>query len=99
MNIYLDDFLDPPFFDENGNWAEDYWTTVRNATEAIRLVETGKVEFIDFDHDMGEDGTGYDVAKRIEELAAKGEIPPISYKIHSGNMLKTMCQTPPCINI
>lgn len=41
------------------------------AQEAIDILKTGKVGLISFDHDLGEpeNGTGYDVAKWIEEMA------------------------------
>ena len=84
MKIFLDDIRDPPLFDRvTGERLT--WTVVRTAEEAISLVEAGKVTFISFDHDLGYGLSGYDVAKRIEELAHSGAINPIDYAIHSAN--------------
>jgi hypothetical protein len=85
MRIYLDDTRDPPLFDANGELT--HWHVCRTAREAIKFIEGGEVSFISFDHDLGEDLTGYDVAKRIEELAFAGSLSPIDYSIHSGNLI------------
>jgi hypothetical protein len=84
MRIYLDDERDPPTKDRFGEPLPE-WTVVRTAQEAIALVATGQVEFIDFDHDLGTKLTGYDVAQYIELLAVDNLIPPIGFAIHSGN--------------
>jgi len=57
-----------------------------DAESLLPYIEAGEVAAIDFDHDLGNGMTGYDLAKRIEELAATGKIPPITYYIHSGNI-------------
>jgi hypothetical protein len=46
-----------------------------------------RTTLISLDHDLGaeENGTGYDVAKFIEEAAYKGTLPPIEVRIHSAN--------------
>lgn len=75
MFIFLDDLRDPP----KGA------VLCRTAAEAIRLVETGQVARISFDHDLGEGPTSYDVAKRMEELVAGGRIPMLRWSIHSAN--------------
>lgn len=86
VRIYLDDRLSAPLFDRNGEpYPEGYWTEVQTAEEAIKLIDTGQVEFIDFDHDLGRKLSGYDVAKHVEQLAVEGSILPIEYHIHSGN--------------
>jgi hypothetical protein len=66
---------------------------VKTASAAIELLKTGKVEKISLDHDLGDaqNGTGYDVAKWIEEHAfhySRGYddgIPRIQTSIHSQN--------------
>jgi len=60
---------------------------LRTASECIALLETEQVDFISFDHDLGndEDGTGYDVAKFIEERVVRGTMEPIEYSVHSAN--------------
>jgi hypothetical protein len=85
MRIFLDDIRDPPKFDavtgEPIKW--DY--VCRNAIQAIALIESGGVEFISFDHDLGTELTGYDVACHIEASAIARGIKPPDYAIHSAN--------------
>jgi len=85
MNLFLDDVRNPPLFDTYGDPIE--WTIVRTASECIKIIVTGKVKFLSFDHDLGNDidGTGYDVAKFIEAGAYREELEPIDYAIHSAN--------------
>jgi hypothetical protein len=85
MRVYLDDVRNPPLFDTLGKQLD--WVIVRTASECIDLIKSGGVEFISFDHDLGndEDGTGYDVAKFIEKSVAMGDFDPINYSIHSAN--------------
>lgn len=87
MRIFLDDLRDPPLFDKlTGDLAQ--WDHVcRTAKEAIALVETGKVTFISFDHDLGDGMDGIAVANCIERLAVTDKIPPIDYDLHSGNVV------------
>jgi len=86
MKLYLDDEREPPMFDRLTGEVEN-WTLVKTAEEAIKLIETGQVEFISFDHDLGPGLTGYDVAKRIERLVAEGKIKPPNYALHTGNIV------------
>lgn len=79
MKLFLDDVrATPEGFDRRA------WT----AYEAIDLLKTGEVDFISFDHDLGEPGagTGHDVALWIEREAytnPKFVIP--QWTIHSAN--------------
>lgn len=71
----------------------DIW--IKTAEEAIELIEAGGVGFMSFDHDLGfntktmmcDKGVknGYDVAKRVEELAAEGTLPRFGWAVHSMN--------------
>lgn len=77
MKVFLDDERVTP-----EGWTRVYWPH-----EAIRLLESGVVEEISLDHDLGDDarGTGYDVILWIEEaVALRGFRPPKIY-IHSAN--------------
>jgi MoaA/NifB/PqqE/SkfB family radical SAM enzyme len=85
MRVFLDDIRDPPKHDRLTGEKLVWDRVIRNGGEAIELVEKGLVTFMSFDHDIGFDYTGYDVAKRIEELAYAGKIPPIDYAVHSAN--------------
>lgn len=89
IKVWLDD-------KDTGNRAKPphYDIHVKTAWEAIKLLKNKNVEEISLDHDLGDDekyGTGYDVAKFIEEEAYKYKqnnsegIPPLIIKIHSDN--------------
>lgn len=43
------------------------WKLARTADEAIRILVEGDVEEVSLDHDLGEEGNGYDVLLWIEE--------------------------------
>jgi hypothetical protein len=79
MRLYLDDLRVTP---------RDFDIRAYTAAEAIALLEGGAVTYISFDHDLGEPecGTGYDVAKWIEEQAHTNvnfRMP--DWCVHSGN--------------
>jgi hypothetical protein len=77
MRVYLDDERQTP----------EGWVRVHWPDEAIRLLESGDVDEISLDHDLGDDhrGTGYDVIAWIEEaVALRGFIPP-RIAVHSAN--------------
>ncbi len=77
MRVYLDDERVTP-----DGWIRVYWPE-----EAIALLESGQVEEISLDHDLGDDehGTGYDVVLWIEEaVALRGFKPPRMF-VHSAN--------------
>lgn len=78
MKIWLDDIRPVR---ENGF----YWA--KTASEAISLLKNNNVEFIDYDHDLGNDidGTGYDVAKWIEKQCCLGRMKCPKWNVHSAN--------------
>jgi hypothetical protein len=81
IHLWLDDIRDPVDY---GMSDEDFvW--IKNYSEAVKLIETGRVTWISFDHDLGEEKTGYDIAKYIEEKVYSGAIKCPEWKIHSGN--------------
>ena len=55
--------------------------------EAIALLESGAVEELSLDHDLGDDerGTGYDVVLWIEEAVALRGFKPPRISVHSAN--------------
>jgi hypothetical protein len=77
MKVYLDDERATP----------PGWTRVSWPAEAIALLETGGVEEISLDHDLGNDvrGTGYDVILWIEEAVALQNFTPPKIRVHSAN--------------
>ena len=77
MNLWLDDIRKKP---------DGFDLHVTNVRSAKELIITGRVKFISFDHDLGDNqDTGYDLAKFIEELAANNMIPRLGWSIHSAN--------------
>ncbi len=77
MKVFLDDERVTP----------DGWTRVYWPDEAIRLLESGGVEEISLDHDLGDDdrGTGYDIVLWIEEAVALRGFRPPKITVHSAN--------------
>jgi hypothetical protein len=77
MKVFLDDERSTP-----PGWRRVYWPD-----EAIALLETGIVEEISLDHDLGDDGrgTGYDVVLWIEEAVALRGFQPPKMTVHSAN--------------
>jgi len=64
------------------------WKSTRWPDETITLLETGQVERLSLDHDLGDDeiGTGYTVLLWLEEaVACRGFFPPASITVHSAN--------------
>lgn len=78
MKVYLDDLRETP-----AGWVRVYWPD-----EAIRLLESGQVEEISLDHDLGDDqrGVGYDVVLWIEEATATRGFKPPKIRVHSANV-------------
>jgi hypothetical protein len=79
MRIWLDDIHPmPSHFDVH----------CKTAAMANRYIQRGECTFISLDHDLGpeEAGTGYEVAKLIEELTMTGLLKKrIGWVIHSAN--------------
>jgi hypothetical protein len=83
INLWVDDVRDPALYSPSREWL---W--VKTAPAAIAALETGTVERVSLDHDLGllpEEGCGYDVAVWIEEAAYMGKIPALDWLIHSAN--------------
>lgn len=74
--LWLDDVRKPP---------TDDWVWCVNVQEAIELLCESSFDEISFDHDLGEEHTGYDLACWIEEQALKGKLKPLKWKVHSAN--------------
>ena len=81
--LFLDDERFPP---DDGN----HWDIVRSARDAYDFfIKKRCPDFISFDHDLGEDGTGKDVANWIikTDLDYKGKFIPdgFDFRVHSQN--------------
>jgi len=70
--LFVDDQLDCP----------PGWVQARNTSEAIALLQTGKVEEVSIDHDLGKGGKGVDVLRYIDEAVCKGDLTPPKITIH-----------------
>jgi hypothetical protein len=76
MKVFLDDERAAP----------EGWMLVRWPEEAIALLETGEVDALSLDHDLGDDArTGYVVLIWIEEAVAMRGFTPPTITIHSAN--------------
>ena len=77
MRVYLDDERPTP-----SGWVRAYWPA-----EVIALLESGAVEELSLDHDLGDDarGTGYDIVLWIEEAVALHGFQPPKIAVHSAN--------------
>ena len=84
MNIWLDDERDPKNYVDEKEYLAGLWVWVKTADEVIALLESGKVDMISLDHDLGGEKTGYDVAKWIEASAYVGG-PRLRWFIHTAN--------------
>lgn len=79
LKVYLDDVRNTP---------QGFDTRVYTAWEAIDLLNSGNVDLISLDHDLGANekkvGNGYNVACHIEKMAYEGKkIPQVL--LHSAN--------------
>ena len=96
VRLWLDDERDPKrqYIQEQFG-AEGTETWVKTAQQAINALKRGDVESISLDHDLGpaEAGTGYDVAKWIEEQAFHGTLPRLTWFIHSLNHIGMLNMT------
>ena len=76
MKIFLDDERKPP----------EGWHLISTPQEAIEWLQTGSVEEISLDHDLGEGpDNGYQVILWIEEAVALRQFLPPKIRVHSAN--------------
>lgn len=81
--LFIDDERDPSFLMRPGAPAESRefahrvqsWIVARSYDEAIEcLTSLGCPSAVSFDHDLGEKGSGYDVAKWLVNQVIDGEL-------------------------
>ena len=90
VKIWLDDERDPQSPEIQklfGSQGDEIW--IKTAPEAIKMLQQGNVTFIDFDNDLGppEAGEGRHVADWIETQAFHGRLKPLTWRIHSMNVI------------
>src|SRR5690554_5209013 len=74
--LYLDDVRVVP----------DGFVLVENYVEFTEFIEqNGLPDFISFDHDLGEEKTGYDCAKMLVEYCLDRQITLPDFAVHSQN--------------
>lgn len=75
------------WLDDERPMPEGFNLHVRTAKEAIEAIRSGRVAVASLDHDLGgeENGTGYEVAKFVEEAAFQGALAPMNLSVHSAN--------------
>lgn len=76
MRVWVDDVRPMP---------ADFDIWLRTADATITALRVGGVKHLSLDHDLGEEKTGYDIAKFIEEAAYKKLLAPMTVAIHSAN--------------
>jgi hypothetical protein len=79
IRLFLDDMRDPKEYGLH----DVFW--VKTYKDAIEQLKTGKVSWVSLDNDLGEEKTGYDVAKYIEENVFHGKLKCPEWQIHSAN--------------
>ena len=77
MMVFLDDTRQTPF-----GWTRVYWPY-----QAIELLESGGVEVISLDYDLGdpERGTGHDVLVWMEQAVRERGFSPPEIRIHTAD--------------
>jgi hypothetical protein len=72
LKLFVDDLRNPPTQD---------WMVARSYGEAVAVLSTAPVVEISLDHDLGEDKSGYDVAKWMIE----SDTWPRIIRVHTAN--------------
>lgn len=79
------------WLDDERLMPEGFDIHARTAEKAMEYLKSGVVSLVSLDHDLGDgNGTGYDVAKYIEESAFNGELPRMEVRVHSANPVGRM---------
>jgi hypothetical protein len=89
LRVFVDDDL------EHRRPRGDDWIRVATASEAIVLLETGRVVALSLDHDLGSEETltGYDIVLHLEERLRQDGVdlwPTEMIEVHSGNVVGAM---------
>lgn len=80
MNLWVDDFRNPPET-EQWEWAKTYQLAL-----ALLCVKLDSYQVVSFDHDLGEEKTGYDLLCDIERWVHSGLVRYLpELQVHSAN--------------
>ena len=90
--IWLDDEREPyQFLYEDLEYKEKDITICKNYSQFVKTIEQeGLPEFICFDHDLGEEKTGYDCAKFLVVYCFKNKLKLPDWYIQSANIVGKM---------
>ena len=90
--IWLDDEREPyNFLYEDLEYKEKDITICKNYSQFVKTIEQeGLPEFICFDHDLGEEKTGYDCAKFLVDYCLKNKLKLPDWYIQSANIVGKM---------
>ncbi len=76
MKLWIDDERPKP---------KDFDLVARNYQEALEIIANNEITYISFDHDLGEEKTGYDIVCWLEEEIYYGRLKKFEWNVHSAN--------------
>ena len=86
--IWLDDIREPISLLEDGTYKESDIRICRNYLQFVEAIQKdGLPEIICFDHDLGEEKTGYDCAKFVVDYCIKNKVKLPQWYIQSANVV------------
>lgn len=89
--IWLDDIREPISLLEDGTYKESDIRICRNYSQFVETIQKdGLPEIICFDHDLGEEKTGYDCAKFVVDYCAKNKVKLPQWYIQSMNIVGSL---------
>lgn len=80
INVWIDDTRKPPIDPEKS------YVWVKSYDEAIGIVDSGPIDSISLDYDLGYDKTGYDIACYIEKKISLNKMKRPILLCHSMNL-------------
>lgn len=89
--IWLDDTREPISLLEDGFYKESDIRICRNYSQFVEAIQKdGLPEIICFDHDLGEEKSGYDCAKFVVDYCIKNKVKLPQWYIQSMNIVGSM---------
>lgn len=86
--IWLDDIREPTTLLEDGTYKKSDIRICRNYSQFVEAIQKdGLPEIICFDHDLGEEKTGYDCAKFVVDYCIKNKVRLPQWYIQSANVV------------
>ena len=89
--IWLDDIREPTVLLKDGTYKESDIRICRNYSQFVEAIQKdGLPEIICFDHDLGEEKTGYDCAKFVVDYCIKNKVKLPQWYIQSMNIVGSL---------